>query len=51
MRDSKTLLITSDANEASEISRWLNSWDYPVKTMNLEYQTIINEDLLNYDLI
>ena len=51
MHDSKTLLITADANEANKISKWLDSWDYPVKTIDLENQTIMKEDLLNYDLI
>lgn len=50
MNDPKTLLITEDAMEAKEITKWMHSWDYPVKTMELG-KTIFNENLLDYDLI
>ena len=51
MHKFKTLLITEDAQEANEIIKLLDSWDYPVKTIDLENQSIMKEDLLKYDLI
>jgi two-component system, sporulation sensor kinase E len=50
MQDPKTLLITEDAMEANKIAKWMHSWDYPVKTMEIG-KTFFNEDLLDYDLI
>lgn len=50
MNDPKTLLITEDAMAANKITKWMHSWDYPVKTMELG-KTIFKEDLLDYDLI
>ncbi len=49
MQDLKTLLITEDAMD-NNITKWLHSWDYPVKTMQLG-KNVFNEDLLKYDLI
>jgi two-component system, sporulation sensor kinase E len=51
MQDPKTLFITEDSVEANKISKWLNSWDYPVKTLNFKNDGIFTEDLWDYDLI
>lgn len=51
MKNSKILIITDDAMEATKIIRWLESWKYAVKIMDFGNKLISIENLLKYDLI
>ncbi len=51
MKNPKILLITEDAMEATKIIRWLNLWNYIVKSMGFENKLLSPENLLKYNLI
>ena len=51
MHDLETLLVTDDILEASKITKWLDLWDYNVKTTRFSNNHFFNDDLLNNDLI
>ena len=51
MHDLETLLITDDVIEASKITKWLDLWDYNVKTARFSNNQFFSDDLLNNDLI
>ncbi len=51
MHDLETLLITDDVIEASKITKWLNLWNYNVKTTRFSNNQFFSDDLLNNDLI